>query len=129
MASDTPTQILNSFGPVHGNVERQIIVTAPQGEAPATGGEESATDSRPAAAVKVRASVLLELMKRAGMGLDTKDRTKVCRLAAMVMGCDYKSLLNQVAEGIRLNARTHAEDVKQANRLLDDLEADFRLKF
>ena len=120
------TQILNNFGPVRGNVEQQFIVTRQEDQK----GEDSHDDGDvKTAAVKVRAKVLLELMKHSGIGLDTKDRTKVCRLAALVMGCDYKSLLNTVTEGISLNERTHRKDVEQANRFLDDLEADFRLKF
>lgn len=125
------TQILNNYGPLRGNVERQFILASP-GKEPAkedNGDGSSKCEEVKAAAVKVRAKVLLELMKRSGIGLDKKDRTKVCRLAALVMGCDYKSLLNTVAEGISLNERTHRKDVDQANLLLDDLEADFKLNF
>ena len=77
--------------------------------------------------VKVRAMLLLELMKRSGIGLDTKERTKVCRVAAMLMGCDYKALLNTVVEGIKLNNATHGKEVELVNNMLDGLEADFRL--
>jgi len=122
------TQIVNNFGPLRGNVERQFIL-APTGKERSHEESSSKCDEVKAAAVKVRAKVLLELMKRSGIGLDKKDRTKVCRLAALVMGCDYKSLLNTVAEGISLNERTHRKDVDQANLLLDDLEADFKLIF
>lgn len=125
------TQILNNYGPLRGNVERQFIL-APTGKDSTKEDRDdgsSRCDEGKVAAVKVRAKVLLELMKRSGIGLDKKDRTKVCRLAALVMGCDYKSLLNTVAEGISLNERTHRKDVDQANLLLDDLEADFALKF
>ena len=122
------TQILNNYGPLRGNVERQIIVTPPVKEG---GSRDAGKDGEGARAttVKVRASVLLELMKRADIGLDKRDRTKVCRLAALVLGCDYKSLLNTVGEGISLNKTTHHKEVDETNRLLDDLEADFRLKF
>lgn len=122
------TQILNNFGPLRGNVERQFIM-APTGKEDSKDEGSRKSDESRAAAVKVRAKVLLELMKRSGIGLDKKDRTKVCRLAALVMGCDYKSLLNTVAEGISLNERTHRKDVDQANLLLDDLEADFKLNY
>jgi hypothetical protein len=135
------TQIVNNFGPLRGNVERQYIVTrqaegaptpssdeakaapAVSGVAAADGGEEKEM----VAPVKVRAEVLLELMKRSGMGLGKKDRTKVCRLAALLMGCDYKNLLNIVGGGIRLNEKTHGPAVRQVNALLEDLEDDFRL--
>ena len=124
------TQIVNNYGPLRGNVERQFILAPTGQENPKEEQEDcSRCDEEKMAAVKVRAKVLLELMKRSGIGLDKKDRTKVCRLAALVMGCNYKALLNTVAEGISLNERTHRKDVDQANLLLDDLEADFRLKF
>ena len=122
------TQILNNYGPLRGNVERQIIVTPPVKEGGSRDGGKEGEGAR-ATTVKVRASVLLELMKRADIGLDKRDRTKVCRLAALVLGCDYKSLLNTVGEGISLNKTTHRKEVDETNRLLDDLEADFRLKF
>ena len=93
------------------------------------GGGEAGDGAQKAVTVKVRAKVLLELMKRCGMGLDTRDRTKVCRLAAILMGCDYKALLNTVSDGIRLNERTHSDEVKQVNALLKDLETDYRLDF
>ena len=130
------TQILNNFGPLRGNVEKQFIVTRDIADDRQREQQQadSKTDSKPdsdgrTATVKVRAKVLLELMKRSGMGLDKHDRTKVCRLAAFVLGSDYKSLLNVVGEGIRLNAHTHKDDVKQVNRLLNDLEAGFELDF
>ncbi|MBR6884597.1 MAG: hypothetical protein IKN01_02685 [Prevotella sp.] len=124
------TQIVNNYGPLRGNVERQFILAPTGHENPKEEQEDcSKWDEEKVAAVKVRAKVLLELMKRSGIGLDKKDRTKVCRLAALVMGCNYKALLNTVAEGISLNERTHRKDVDQANLLLDDLEADFRLNF
>ena len=125
------TQILNNYGPLRGNVERQFILAPPGKDSTKEERDDGSSrcDEGKVAAVKVRAKVLLELMKRSGIGLDKKDRTKVCRLAALVMGCDYKSLLNTVAEGISLNERTHRKDVDQANLLLDDLEADFALKF
>ena len=77
--------------------------------------------------VKVRAMLLLELMKRSGIGLDTKERTKVCRVAAMLMGCDYKALLNTVVEGIKLNKTKHGNDVELVNNMLEDLGANIRL--
>ena len=40
-----------------------------------------------------------------------------------------RSGINTVAEGISLNERTHRKDVDQANLLLDDLEADFKLNY
>ena len=126
------TQILNNFGPLRGNVEKQFIVTRDvaddrqreqqQGTCEADSGGRTAT-------VKVRAKVLLQLMKSCGLGLDKHDRTKVCRLVAFVLGCDYKSLLNQVGEGIRLNVHTHKADVEQVNHLLNDLEAGFEVDF
>ena len=63
------TQILNNYGPLRGNVERQIIVTPPVKEG---GSRDAGKDGEGARAttVKVRASVLLELMKRADIGLD-----------------------------------------------------------
>jgi hypothetical protein len=121
------TQILNNYGPLRGNVERQIIVTQPGKEGGSESGSKDSEGTK-ATTVKVRASVLLELMKRADIGLDKRDRTKVCRLAALVLGCDYKSLYNAVSEGISLNARSHGGDVELANRYLDDLGADFRVK-
>ena len=60
--------------------------------------------------------------------IDEKMLQMVVDMAALVLGCDYKSLYNAVSEGISLNTRTHGEDAELANRFLDDLGADFRVK-
>ena len=68
---------------------------------------------------------LLEIMKRAGIGTDNKDMTKVARMAAFILGSSFDYLYGLMNKGFELNEKTHGKSVEEVNKYLKDLDCDY----
>lgn len=79
--------------------------------------------------LKVRHSVLNEILKRCNLGTDIHDKTKVSRLVAFILGTSESYALKNINNnGLKkLNKRTHGEYVEKVNKLLSDLSSDIKL--
>jgi hypothetical protein len=81
---------------------------------------EVENDNPNAISNKVRAAVILELLKK--MGIDTAhyDFSKICRLVALLMGTKYKTTYKDLQKGIHFTDY-HDREIDEANKILDDL--------
>ena len=79
---------------------------------------------------KVRAKVLLEILKQCGLGLDEQDMTKVSRLVGFIIGASANRLRNNLTShnGLTLSEKQHGEYVKEVNNLLFEMNAKIRIK-
>ena len=79
---------------------------------------------------KVRAKVLLEILKQCGLGLDEQDMTKVSRLVGFIIGASANRLRNNLTshKGLTLSEKQHGEYVKEVNNLLFEMNAKIRIK-
>jgi len=84
-------------------------------------------DSDKSTPLKVRMKVLLEIMKRAGIGTDNKDMTKVARMAAFILGSSFDYLYGLMNKGFELNEKTHGKSVEEVNKYLKDLDCNYRI--
>jgi hypothetical protein len=84
-------------------------------------------DSDKSTPLKVRMKALLEIMKRAGIGTDNKDMTKVARMAAFILGSSFDYLYGLMNKGFELNEKTHGKSVEEVNKYLKDLDCNYRI--
>lgn len=79
-------------------------------------------------ATKVRLKALTEILKKAGMGTDKNDMTKVARLAAFITGSKYDYIYKLMSKGYDLDDKTHGKAVEEVNKYFSDLDSEIRLK-
>lgn len=79
---------------------------------------------------KVRAKVLLEILKQCGLGRDEQDTTKVACLVGFIIGASPKSLRNNMesSNGLSLKDKQHGKYVEEVNQLLTKMQSKIRLK-
>ncbi len=79
---------------------------------------------------KVRAKVLLEILKQCGLGLDEQDMTKVVRLVGFIIGASAKRLRNNMTsyDGLKLTKKQHGKHVENVNNILSQMNAKIRLE-
>jgi hypothetical protein len=83
-------------------------------------------DNAGAATIKVRAAIMLETLKKMGMGMAHNDRTKICKLIAYVLGCSYNTIYRMLQEGINFN-NYHSKEIDEANKILENLNASISI--
>lgn len=79
---------------------------------------------------KVRAKVLLEILKQCGLGLDKQEMTKVARLLGFILGSssDYMRNIMTTNSGLTLNEKTHDKYLREINTLLSIMQSNIRIK-
>lgn len=80
------------------------------------------------APLKVRLNALLGIMKDANIGMDTKDWTKVARMAAFILDSTYDYVHNLKDDGFDLTEKAHGKYVNEVNRYFADLDSTIQLK-
>lgn len=69
---------------------------------------------------KVKAVVIMELLKQLGKGKATNDLSAICRLISFLTGQSYKNLYNEAQKGIVLKG-FHGEKIQEVNEILKSL--------
>lgn len=77
---------------------------------------------------KVRLKAFTEILKKAGMGTDLNDTTKVARLAALILGSKYDYIYKLMSKGYDLDVKTHGKAVEEFNKYFSDLGSEIILK-
>lgn len=94
--------------------------------------EEKETDEETSkiAPNKVRAQVMLEILRQCGLGLDKQDMTKVARLVGFVTGSSPEKIRQQLSRDgeLILNAKTHQKHVDEVNKILSEMKSKIKLK-
>jgi len=78
------------------------------------------TDDTDVANLKVRAVVIVELLKKMQLGTVHNDLTKICRLIAFLIGNSYYSIYKTMQKGISFT-NFHNEQIDKANKILAEL--------
>ena len=80
------------------------------------------------APLKVRLHALLGIMHDAQIGMDTKDWTKVARMAAFILDSTYTYVHNLKDKDFDLTEKAHGKYAEEVNKYFEDLDSDTRLK-
>lgn len=91
--------------------------------------EEANEETSKIAPNKVRAQLLLEILKQCGMGLDKQDMTKVARLVGFITGASSEKIRQQLSRdgALILNAKTHQKHVDEVNKILSEMKSKIKL--
>lgn len=79
-----------------------------------------------AASIKVRAAVILEMLKEMQLGVAHNDLTKICKLIAFLTGNSYKSIYNEVQKGVHFSS-FHSKQIDEVNKILEELNASISI--
>ena len=90
------------------------------GDGDGEGGQNAAT-------TKVRSVVIMEMLRQMQHGKGINDLTKICRLIAFLTGRNYDKIYNEAQKGICLGSY-HAAQIKEANKILSDLNIAISIK-
>ena len=94
--------------------------------------EKSETDEETSkiAPNKVRAQILLEILRQCGLGLDKQDMTKVARLVGFITGASPEKIRQQLSRDgkLILNAKTHQKHVDEVNKILSEMKCKIKLE-
>jgi hypothetical protein len=71
--------------------------------------------------MKIQSVILLEILKKCQVDFAHNDRTKICRLIALLTGNSYHKIRNEIQKGICFS-EYHAEQIDNANKVLADLK-------
>ena len=105
---------------VCGIVEKKIQILQQPAEAPT---ETVAAD---VASIKLRAVIILELLKNMQLGTAHNDLTKICKLIAFLTGGSYRSIYNEIQKGVSFSD-FHSKQIAEANKILAELNASISI--
>lgn len=72
--------------------------------------------------IKLKAIVLLELLKRCNISTANNDLTKICKLIAFLTGSSYISVYREVQKGITLS-KYHEKNIEAINTIFQELNS------
>ena len=81
---------------------------------------EIPTESEKGASSKVRAVVIMEMLKQMGKGKSANDLSAICRLVSFLTNQSEKKLYNEAQKGILLSSY-HDAEISQVNEILKSL--------
>ena len=80
-----------------------------------------------AADMKVRAVVILELLRKMELGTNRNDLTKICMLIAFLTGNKYTYVLNELQKGVHFSEKAHKRQIDEVNKMLSNLNASISI--
>jgi GDP-D-mannose dehydratase len=81
--------------------------------------EQEEIESAP---IKIRAAIILEMLKKLNIGKSNYDLSKICKLISYLTGCSYNKIYNIATAGI-IFTDYHKPKITEANKILQDLNA------
>ena len=88
---------------------------------------EIPTESEKGASSKVRAVVIMEMLKQMGKGKSANDLSAICRLVSFLTNQSEKKLYNEAQKGILLSSY-HDAEISQANEILKSLNISISIE-
>jgi hypothetical protein len=88
---------------------------------------EIPTESEKGASSKVRAVVIMEMLKQMGKGKSTNDLSAICRLVSFLTNQSEKKLYNEAQKGISLKSY-HDDEIIQVNEILKSLNISISIE-
>lgn len=88
---------------------------------------EIPTESEKGASSKVRAVVIMEMLKQMGKGKSANDLSAICRLVSFLTNQREKKLYNEAQKGILLSSY-HDAEISQANEILKSLNISISIE-
>lgn len=89
--------------------------------------EKNIPSENKGASGKIKAVVIMELLKQLGRGKAANDLSAICRLISFLTNQSEKKLYNEVQKGIVLTAY-HNDEIKQVNEILKSLNISFTIE-
>jgi hypothetical protein len=89
--------------------------------------KEIPTENDKGVSGKIKAVVIMELLKQLGKGKATNDLSAICRLISFLTNQSEKKLYNEAQKGITLTAY-HNDEIKQVNEILKSLNISFSIE-
>jgi len=83
-------------------------------------------DNAETASIKVRAIVILELLKKMQLSRANKDLTKISKLIAFLTGNSYRKIYSELQKGICLS-NYHSQQIDEANKIFEELEVSISI--
>jgi len=77
--------------------------------------------------VKVRAVVIMELLKKLQLGTAHNDLSKICKLISLITGNSFAGIYKDFRTGIEFK-KYHIDEITQANKILQDINSQIQLK-
>ena len=88
---------------------------------------EIPTESEKGASSKVRAVVIMEMLKQMGKGKSANDLSAICRLVSFLTNQSEKKLYNEAQKGILLSSY-HDAEISQVNEILKSLNISISIE-
>lgn len=89
--------------------------------------EENPVENDKAVSSKIRAIIIMELLKQLGKGKSVNDLSAICRLISFLTNQSEKKLYNEVQKGIMLSSY-HDSEISQANEILKSLNISISIQ-
>jgi hypothetical protein len=88
---------------------------------------EISTENEKGASSKVRAVVIMEMLKQMGKGKSANDLSAICRLVSFLTNQSEKKLYNEAQKGILLGSY-HDAEISQINEILKSLNVSISIE-
>ena len=81
---------------------------------------ENEPDNAP---LKVKAAIILELLKKCNIGKSHNDLSKIAKLISFLTGNSINNIYNILRKGITFDSEFHEQNITTANQILKELNS------